>query len=264
MKQTEIRGVLDKVASGSLSPEQAEQALALLQSSFVDLGAIKLDTDRKRRRGVSEAIYCEGKTPEQVLEIVVRLGALGQTVICTRIDAETAAFVRSSCPDLSYYASARVLARGNEAVVPGHGYVAVVTAGTTDVPVAEEAAVCLEVWGNEVRRVYDVGVAGIQRLFSHLETLQSATVLVVVAGMEAALPSVVAGLVRGTVIAVPTSVGYGASLGGITALLGMLNSCSGGIATVNIDNGFGAGLLAHMINHTGIAAAKPAPGGTAA
>jgi NCAIR mutase (PurE)-related protein len=252
MNRTELREVLDKLAAGTLSPAQAEQRLAPFNSSFIDLGDIKLDVDRKRRRGVAEAIFCQGKTPEQVVEIVQRLDAAGQTILCTRVSPETAELVRSSAPGVEYHAKARILAKRNDVPVRGHGVVAVVTAGTTDVPVAEEAAVSLETWGDEVTRIYDVGVAGIQRLFAQLERLQSATVVIVAAGMEAALPSVVAGLVRAPVIAVPTSVGYGSSFAGLTALLGMLNSCSGGIATVNIDNGFGAGLLAHMINQTGL------------
>lgn len=252
MDHSELRALLDKVAAGTVSPGNAEQLLAPMGAGFVDLGNVKLDTDRKRRRGVAEAIYCQGKTREQVLEIAQQLNARGQTILCTRVPAETAAFVRSSMPELEYGQTARVLWKANEAPVPGHGYVAVVTAGTTDIPVAEEAAVCLQVWGNDVRRVFDIGVAGIQRVFAKLELLQGASVVIVAAGMEAALPSVVAGLVRAPLIAVPTSVGYGASFHGLTALLGMLNSCSGGIATVNIDNGFGAGLLAHMINHVGL------------
>ena len=252
MKHSEIRAVLDKVAAGALSADAAQSALDAFYESYTDLGDIKLDTDRRRRRGVSEAIYCEGKSPEQVLEIATLLDSRNQTVICTRVTPDTATFVKASRDDFHYHAKARILGKCNEKPQPGHGYVAVVTAGTTDIPVAEEAAVCLELWGNEVKRVFDVGVAGIQRLFAQIETLRGAGVLIVAAGMEAALPSVVAGLVRAPVIAVPTSVGYGASFKGVTALLGMLNSCSGGIATVNIDNGFGAGLLAHMINHTGL------------
>lgn len=252
MDHSELRALLDKVAAGNVSPEAAEQLLAPLGAGFVDLGNIKLDTDRKRRRGVAEAIFCQGKTPEQVLQICQQLNERKQTILCTRVPVETATFVRSSMPELEYQPVARVLWKANEPPAPGHGYVAVVTAGTTDIPVAEEAAVCLQVWGNDVRRIFDVGVAGIQRVFAKLELLQGASVVIVAAGMEAALPSVVAGLIRAPLIAVPTSVGYGASFHGLTALLGMLNSCSGGIATVNIDNGFGAGLIAHMINHVGL------------
>jgi NCAIR mutase (PurE)-related protein len=252
MNRTELRQVLDKLAGGNLSLDEAEQQLAALSSPFVDLGDIKLDTDRKRRRGVAEAIFCQGKTRDQVLEIVQQLDARRQTILCTRVSPETAQFVRSSAPDIQYHEKAGILAKPNDAPRPGHGTVAVVTAGTTDIPAAEEAAISLETWGDEVVRIYDVGVAGIQRLFAQLALLQSAAVVIVAAGMEAALPSVVAGLVQAPVIALPTSVGYGASFGGVTALLGMLNSCSGGIATVNIDNGFGAGLLAHMINQVGL------------
>jgi NCAIR mutase (PurE)-related protein len=259
MTKEEIRAVLEQLAAGTISTADAERALESMPTSFVDMGDIKLDTGRRRRRGVSEAIFCQGKTREQVLDIVTRLDADGQTVICTRVVPETADYVRSSRPDFEYHAKARVLSKKNETGSTGVGMVVVLTAGTTDIPVAEEAALCLELWGNQVNRIFDAGVAGIQRLFANLDVLQSASVIIVAAGMEAALPSVVAGLVRAPVIAVPTSVGYGASFGGVTALLGMLNSCSGGIATVNIDNGFGAALLAHMINHVG----QPTGNGTA-
>ncbi len=247
----ELSRLLNEVAAGALTPAEAETRLRTMAGAgYAEMGHTKLDLDRRRRRGVAEAVFAAGKTPQQVLEIAARLDAAGQNVLCTRVTQETADFVRAARPDFEHHALARILMKRNErpASPPG-GTVAVVAAGTSDLPVAEEAALSADLMGSPVERVYDVGVAGIHRLFGAADDLlQRARVIVVVAGMEGALPSVVAGLVRAPVIAVPTSVGYGASFGGIAALLGMLNSCSGGIAVVNIDNGFGAGLMAHLIN----------------
>jgi pyridinium-3,5-biscarboxylic acid mononucleotide synthase len=251
-----INELLRAVADGTLPPSDAEARLRVMAGSgFADMGHTKLDLDRQRRRGVPEAVYAPNKTREQVLEIAERLDAAGQSVICTRVPPEMAEFIRAKRPDFAYNADARMLTKRVAAAgagAPPAGMVLTMCAGTSDIPVAEEAAVCAEIMGSRVERVYDVGVAGIHRLFGAAgEKLQQARVVVVAAGMEGALPSVVAGLTRAPVIAVPTSVGYGASFGGIAALLGMLNSCSGGIAVVNIDNGFGAGLMAHLINTVG-------------
>jgi hypothetical protein len=247
----ELSRLLNDVATGALVPAEAETRLRTLAGAgFAEMGHTKLDLDRKRRRGVAEAVFAAGKTPQQVLEIAERLDSAGQNILCTRVNQETADFVRAARPDIEYHTLARLLVKRNERPAsPPDGIVAVVAAGTSDLPVAEEAALSADLMGSPVERVYDVGVAGIHRLFGAAgDLLQRARVIVVVAGMEGALPSVVAGLVRAPVVAVPTSVGYGASFGGIAALLGMLNSCSGGIAVVNIDNGFGAGLMAHLIN----------------
>jgi NCAIR mutase (PurE)-related protein len=252
-----IRELLESLVSGKLSLADAEKRITETSAGFADLGHSRVDTDRRRRRGVAEAVFCLNKTREQVLEIAQRLDAAGQTVICTRVSPETAHYVIKSASGFAYNEPARLLHKKNEPGMPGIGSVAVTTAGTSDIPVAEEAAVCLELWGNDVSRIYDVGVAGIHRLYASADALKSASVVVVAAGMEGALPSLVGGMVSSPVIAVPTSVGYGASFGGVAALLGMLKSCSGGIAVMNIDNGFGAALMAHMINHVGI----PASGG---
>lgn len=252
---SDLRALLDLVARGALSPDDAAARL-VGPEGYEDLGHTRLDLDRRRRRGVSEAIFCQGKTPEQILTISTHLDSAGQTVLCTRVSPEAAAFVRSARADFEYSPVARLLYKKNETGSAGQEPVVVITAGTSDIPVAEEAALCAELWGNQVERIFDVGVAGLHRLLSVRGNLERAGVIIAVAGMEAALPSVVAGLVSCPVVGVPTSVGYGASFGGVAALLGMLNSCSGGLAVVNIDNGFGGALLAHMINR-----GKPAPAG---
>lgn len=259
MDKDQIASLLASVAEGTTPPLTALEAIMAERgpTGFIDLGHTKLDTDRRRRRGVSEAIYCEGKTPGQISEIAKRLDDDGQNVICTRVSGTVAGEILGSLPGFQYDPVPRILYKINEKPNPGAGPVAVVTAGTTDIPVAEEAARCLEIWGEEVHRHYDVGVAGLHRLLSAVDELQKASVIISIAGMEAALTSVLAGLVRVPVVAVPASVGYGASLNGLTALLGMLNSCSGGIGTVNIDNGFGGALLAHMINQVGRKQAGP-------
>ncbi len=252
MDKEALKKLLQLVAEGEMSPLDALEMVAGEKPyGYVDLGHTKLDTDRRRRRGVSEAIYCEGKTPEQIIDIATRLDGLKQNVLCTRVLRTTADMVFSHLPGFSYDPVARLLYKVNEEPRPGAGRIAVVTAGTTDIPVAEEAARCLEIWGDAVDRIYDVGVAGLHRLLSVADVMGQASVVITVAGMEAALTSVIAGMVSAPVVAVPTSVGYGTSLGGVAAMLGMLNACSGGIGVVNIDNGFGAALLAHMINQVG-------------
>jgi NCAIR mutase (PurE)-related protein len=258
MDKNQITALMQAVAEGRTpAMEAAEMLLAEAPSGYVDLGHTRLDTDRRRRRGVSEAIFCEGKTPGQITEIAQRLDGAGQNVICTRVSGAVASEILGALPGFDYDPVARLLFKKNENPNPGIGPIAVVTAGTTDIPVAEEAARCLEVWGEDVHRYYDVGVAGLHRLLAVAGELQRAAVIVSIAGMEGALTSVLAGLVRAPVVAVPTSVGYGTHLKGVAALLGMMNSCSGGIGTVNIDNGFGGALLAHMINHVGM---TPSPG----
>jgi NCAIR mutase (PurE)-related protein len=258
MNKDQITALMQAVAEGRTSAlEATEHLLADAPPGYIDLGHTRLDTDRRRRRGVSEAIYCQGKTPGQIVEISQRLDAARQNVICTRVSAEVAAEILGALPGFEYDPVARLLFKINEKPNPGIGVIAVVTAGTTDIPIAEEAARCLEIWGEKVERYYDVGVAGLHRLLSVASDLQRAAVIVSIAGMEGALTSVMAGLVRAPVVAVPTSVGYGTNLNGLSALLGMMNSCSGGIGTVNIDNGFGGALLAHMINHVGMPAVPP-------
>lgn len=252
-----LREILQQLAAGILNAESAERAIADLNGtthaphSYSEMGHTKLDIGRRSRRGVTEAIYCGGKTAPQLLDIIARLDEAKQNVLCTRVSPELAAEILISRPDLEHHADARMLVKRNEAA-RAHGQILVLSAGTSDQPVAREATISAELLGNRVETIFDVGVAGIHRLFGAAgEAMQRANVIIVAAGMEGALPSVVAGLVGVPVIAVPTSVGYGASFGGIAALLGMLNSCSGGIAVVNIDNGYGAALLAHLINHAG-------------
>lgn len=258
MDTNSLKELLESVAGGDVSAAAAMEILGR-EGGFVDLGHTRLDTDRKRRRGVSEAVYCEGKSAGQIVEISRALDERGFNVLCTRVSEEQAAEVLRAEAGLTHAQQARMLYKVNEPPRRGAGTVAVVTGGTTDIPVAEEAALCLEIWGEDVDRIYDVGVAGLHRVMAVVERLQKASVIVTIAGMEAALASVVAGLVACPVVAVPTSVGYGTGAGGLSALMGMLNACSGGIGTVNIDNGFGGALLAHMINRVG---AEDAPGET--
>ena len=241
MNQKDIMHILEKVSSGELSPSEA--ALELKMEPFQDLGFAKVDHHRELRQGIAEVIYGEGKTPEQILKIVEAMLERGQkTVLITRMSVKAAELV-SSKHDLDYRSDARL---GIVGVIPepdGVGTVVVATGGTTDIPVTAE------ILGNKVTRLYDVGVSGVHRLLSHMPEIMTARVIVAVAGMEGALPSVIGGLADCPVIAVPTSVGYGASFGGVAALLSMLNSCASGMSVVNIDNGFGAGYLASMINH---------------
>ena len=246
-----VREVLEGVRKGEVSVEEGARRLEGL--SFVDLGYAKVDVDRERRQGVAEVVYGEGKSAEQIVGIVRALrGEAGRarTVLVTRLDAAKASAVGGEV-ELDYRAEAKMGIIGEIPAPDGIGEVVVASGGTSDLPVAEEAAVTAEALGNRVRRAYDVGVAGLQRLLAHREELGAASVVVVVAGMEGALASVVGGLARCPVVAVPTSVGYGASFGGLAALLAMLNSCASGVGVVNIDNGFGAGFLASRINHVG-------------
>lgn len=245
----EMHSLLLGVQQGSISIEEA--MLQLKQKPFEDIGYAKVDLHRAVRQGAGEVIYGAGKTPEQIAGILDAMVANGQeNVLITRLDAEKAAKVQALHP-ITYYETARIGIRGQMAAPSGIGKIVIATGGTSDLPVAEEAALTAEFLGNEVTRLYDVGVSGIHRLLSHSAELMEATVVVAVAGMEGALASVVGGLCDCPVVAVPTSVGYGAAFGGVAALLSMLNSCASGVSVVNIDNGFGAGYLAAMINHTG-------------
>lgn len=247
MEQTRLKELLSKVADGSVSVEEA--VLQLKMEPFEDLGFAKLDHHRKVRQGVTEVIYGAGKTPEQVAEIAAAFLEGGEkNLLITRMSRQAAELVGKNLP-LQYDSLSGVGIVGELPVPDGIGKIVVATGGTSDMPVAEEVALTAECLGNEVVRLYDVGVAGIHRLLAHAEELMSAQVVVAIAGMEGALASVIGGLVDCPVIGVPTSVGYGASFGGVSALLSMLNSCASGVSVVNIDNGFGAGYLASMINH---------------
>lgn len=242
-----VKTILERVQAGEMSVDAA--LLQLKTEPFVDIGYAKVDMHRKVRQGAAEVIYGAGKTPQQIIGIVQTMLDRGQErVLITRLDAEAAAAVASVHP-LEYHELARVAVIGGMPEANGHGRVVIATGGTSDIPVAEEAALTAEVLGNQVVRLYDVGVAGLHRLLSAMEEIMGATVIVAIAGMEGALASVIGGMADCPVIAVPTSVGYGASFGGVAALLSMLNSCASGVCTVNIDNGFGAGFLAHRINH---------------
>ncbi len=243
----DAKEILEKVANGQMTVEEAE--LQLKMKPFVDLGFAKPDLHRGIRQGIPEVIFGEGKTPEQIDKITESLLEGGvRTVLITRLSPEKAAELKTS---IKYYDVARIGAAGIIPEPSAKGTIVVATGGTSDLPVAEEAAVTAELLGNKVTRLYDVGVAGIHRLLSHTEELMEASVVIAIAGMEGALASVIGGLVDCPVIAVPTSVGYGASFEGLTALLAMMNSCASGVTVVNIDNGFGAGYSASMINHIG-------------
>ena len=248
MDKQAVTALLRQVAEGKCSVEDAVLRLKMEPIREIDEYA-KVDLHRGLRQGVPEVIYGAGKTKEQILGIARGMRENGQdTVLITRLAPEAAAFVAAELP-LQYNELARTGIVGKLPEKSGKGQVIVATGGTSDIPVAEEAAITAEALGNRVLRLYDVGVSGIHRLLSHMEEIMSARVIVAVAGMEGALPSVIGGLADCPVIAVPTSVGYGASLGGVAALLSMLNSCASGVAVVNIDNGFGAGYMASMINH---------------
>ena len=244
---SEIRALLEGIRDGSVSVDDA--VLQLKQQPFADIGYAKVDMHRQLRQGAGEVIYGAGKTAGQIIGILKAMAENGQNnVLITRLDAEKAKAVGEKHP-ITYYETAQIGIAGQMEAPHGIGTIVVATGGTSDIPVAEEAALTAQFLGNEVQRLYDVGVAGIHRLLSHSAELMSASVVIAIAGMEGALASVIGGLVDCPVIAVPTSVGYGVSFGGIAALLSMLNSCASGTAVVNIDNGFGAGFMASTINH---------------
>jgi NCAIR mutase (PurE)-related protein len=251
MNASQLRTLLEGVAAGTLHADEAERRLleALRASPFEDLGFARVDHHRAIRQGFPEVVLGLGKTPAQVAAIAAEIVSRGSTLVVTRASAEAFDAVRSAVPQATYYADAAIIAFRQQDIARGKGRVLVVAAGTSDLSVAQEAACTAELMGNDVDRLYDVGVAGIHRLLGERARLDAARVIIVVAGMEGALPSVVSGLVGVPVVAVPTSVGYGASFGGVAALLGMLNSCASGVSVVNIDNGFGAATVASLINH---------------
>ncbi len=244
-----IQDLLREVAAGTLTPEAAAARLA--ERREADLGFARVDLDRRHRCGLAEVIYCPGKTADQVVRIMAALAEAGQNVLATRASPDQVAAVRRAHPRAVYHDLPRAVTLSAAEAPARVGRVAVVCAGTADIPVGEEAALTADLMGARVDRVYDVGVAGLHRLVQHLDALRQARALVVVAGMEGALPSVVGGLVDRPVIAVPTSVGYGVNFRGLAALLAMLNSCVPGVTVVNIDNGFGAGVAAALINRLG-------------
>lgn len=256
MQEKDIKTLLEQVKNAEISVDEAASALKDLP--YKDMGFANIDNHRALRTGYPEVIFCQGKTPQQIRDIMVELVKKGGNIMGTRATAADYEAVKEALPQAVFYEAARIIAvldektaarlNGNEQSDADLPTVAVVTAGTADIPVAEEAAVTAEILGNRVNRIYDVGVAGIHRLFDKLPQIREADVVIAVAGMEGALASVVGGLVDSPVIAVPTSIGYGANLGGISALLSMLNSCANGIAVVNIDNGFGAAYMAAVIN----------------
>lgn len=251
MNASQIRTLLEEVAGGTIDAGEAEGRLmrALRASPFEDLGFARIDHHRTIRQGFPEVVLGVGKTPAQIATIASEIVRRGSTLLVTRATEDAFAAVRAVVPQATYHADAAIIALRQQDVSPGKGRILVVAAGTSDLPVAEEAACTAELMGNDIGRLYDVGVAGIHRLLGERERLNAARVIIVVAGMEGALPSVVSGLVAVPVIGVPTSVGYGASFGGVAALLGMLNSCAAGVSVVNIDNGFGAANIASLINH---------------
>jgi NCAIR mutase (PurE)-related protein len=248
--EVDLATLLQDFREGRTTLETASTRIlaALREQPFEDLGFAKIDHHRSIRQGFPEVVLGLGKTPDQIATIASQIVARNHPLLVTRADAAAWAAVKEKLPAATYHELARCITLPRD-MVAGKGTIALVSAGTSDLPVAEEAGVTAELMGNTVDRVYDVGVAGIHRVFAQRGRLESARVVIVVAGMEGALPSVVAGMVGVPVIAVPTSIGYGASFGGVAALLGMLNSCANGVSVVNIDNGYGAGCIASMINH---------------
>ena len=248
MNKEHLKLILSRIASGDLNIEEAEQQL--LHLDFENIEFAQIDHHRSLRKGFPEVIFGEGKTPDQIIGILQKMSPAENIILVTRLEKEKAAVITPLFKDAEYFEDARLLwIKKQDSMITGFGKILVISAGTSDIPVAKEAFLTAKAMGNLVDSIFDVGVAGIHRLFSYHEKIMGASVIIVVAGMEGALPSVVAGMVKSPVIAVPTSIGYGTSFGGITALLGMLNSCSSNIAVVNIDNGFGAGFMASSINH---------------
>ena len=251
MTRAELQALLEEVQAGRLTPESAHERILqyLRQAPFEDLGFARIDHHRRVRQGFPEVIFGPGKTPDQVAAIAARIVAAGDSLLITRTTAAAYDAVVRAVPDAVFHELPRMITHGSAAACAGRGTILVIAAGTADLPVAEEAAITADHMGNTVDRLYDVGVAGLHRLLAEHPRLLTARVVIVAAGMEGALPSVVGGLVDVPVIAVPTSVGYGASFGGVTALLAMLNRCATGVSVVNIDNGFGAAAIASSINH---------------
>ena len=245
--KSQLKVVLNKVHLGKLSPEEA--FLVLKDYPYQNLGFAKIDHHRELRKGFPEIIFGMGKTEEQILKISREIIKKGGNLLITKVETKVFANLKKKMPKAHYNSLAKIVYLKQQKPVSGKGKIAIITAGTSDIPVAEEAVVTCNILGNETEIIYDVGVAGIHRLFGEFEKIKQARVIITVAGMEGALPSVVAGIVSVPIIAVPTSIGYGASLKGVAALLAMLNSCPGGVGVVNIDNGFGAGYLASLINH---------------
>ncbi|MBQ5932449.1 MAG: nickel pincer cofactor biosynthesis protein LarB [Lachnospiraceae bacterium] len=247
--ENETRQLLEKLKNGDISVDEA--LLKLKTKPFEDIGYAKVDTHRGIRQGVPEVVFGSGKTPEQIIGRIDAMVKNGQkNILITRLSEEKAEAVKKSV-GITYFKDAKIGLIGEKSKASGIGKIVVATGGTSDIPVAEEAAITAETLGNDVLRLYDVGVSGVQRLLANMEMIMDASVIIAIAGMEGALASVIGGLADCPVIAVPTSVGYGASFNGLSALLSMLNSCASGVSVVNIDNGFGAGYLAHMINHMG-------------
>jgi pyridinium-3,5-biscarboxylic acid mononucleotide synthase len=252
MNKDNLKNILAMVAKGSLSVANAQKQLSHI--SFEDIDFAQIDHHRSLRKGFPEVIFGQGKTSEQIIGIMEKMIINEDIILVTRLEPEKAEKIKTAFQGVEYFEDAKLLwLKKNEPEITGIGKILVISAGTSDIPVAKEAFLTAQAMGNDIESIFDVGVAGIHRLFAHHEKIISATVIIVVAGMEGALPSVVAGMVKAPVIAVPTSIGYGTSFNGMTALLGMLNSCSSNIAVVNIDNGFGAGFMASSINHVSAA-----------
>jgi NCAIR mutase (PurE)-related protein len=251
MTTSELQKLLESVRAGTVDSAAAVDRIcaAMRAAPFEDIGFARVDTHRELRQGFPEVILGLGKTPSQIAAIAVQIVGRGRPLLVTRAQRDAYDAVREIAPAATYHEEARAITLAQGEVPRGKGTIIIACAGTSDVPVAEEAAITADIMGNTTDRLYDVGVAGLHRILSEQDRIQGARVIIVVAGMEGALPSVVAGLVSVPVIAVPTSIGYGASFGGIAALLGMLNSCANGVAVVNIDNGFGAAAMASLINH---------------
>ncbi len=249
MKKESLEKILNEVRDGKLAVDEALRLLKTLP--YEDLGFAKIDTHRDLRRGFPEVIFCQGKTVAQIVKIIEKISHSDDVIMASRANREIYEAIRQVIPGAVFFETARIVLIGCKKELKTEKVIAVISAGTSDIPVSEEAAVTAEIMGNPVERIYDIGVAGVHRVFHNQEKIFGANVLVVVAGMEGALASVIGGLVDRPVIAVPTSVGYGASFDGLAALLSMLNSCAPGVVTVNIDNGFGAGYFASLINQTG-------------
>ena len=251
MIQKKIRAILKDLTSSSISVEKAEKLLGNLY--FEDIDYAHIDHHRSTRKGFPEVIFGEGKTSEQIIGIIEKMMLKDKIILATRVSTNKAAAIQKKIKNIEYHEDARLIQlKQKEPEITGIGEILVISAGTSDIPVAKEAFLTAKAMGNKAKSIYDVGVAGIHRLFAHKNIIENASVIICVAGMEGALPSVVAGMVKSPVIAVPTSIGYGTSFNGLTALFGMLNSCSSNISVVNIDNGFGAGYMASAINHTGL------------